>query len=263
MDFEGPIIGVAVSDALFRIDSFIYVSGDFSFRKGDVRDYVVKTTVGTLDNVNLEAISVGVNDAKVFVGMNGPYFGEGDKGDSLGIYLNDVDLGLAMFKPTLNNLPIIKPMGLSFIALKAHASHAGVVGLDSFMELELKDITVELNMGSAKNKLLNPFMDLAASGNFEVKTGGEPVILDYDSRWIKASVGLAKIRISEFLYLHGSLAFTKGGVHTVKAKLGDIEHIIGMSEITHDVETITIGGQNLYGFVGINGHTCLTPTMMV
>ncbi|MCJ8346311.1 hypothetical protein MJH12_12280, partial [bacterium] len=71
IDLVGPVIGVGVTDALIQLDGFIHISGNFAFRKGDVKTYDINTSLTTIEDVQLEAMTVGMTNVKVFVGFNG------------------------------------------------------------------------------------------------------------------------------------------------------------------------------------------------
>jgi hypothetical protein len=60
---------------------------------------------------------------------------------------------------------------------------------------------------------IRPFVDFQSSfgtGGFEVNTGGDPIVLDFDRSVIGVEVGHAMISIGDFFYIEGGFAIEKG-----------------------------------------------------
>jgi hypothetical protein len=61
------------------IESFVYVGGEFAFRKGDVGNVTVEKADGTTPRtVKVEALTLGASNVNIFVGANGPYWSDID-----------------------------------------------------------------------------------------------------------------------------------------------------------------------------------------
>ncbi len=108
----------------------------------------------------------------------------------------------------------------------------------------------------------------------EIRTGVDtpPVYIDFDgNERIGASVAQATIRISEFVYITGSVAFEKGPgatVNTAGGLLGQVTADVGkllndyglpadtpipVLDTVKEVGFMTIGAADVHAFVGING----------
>ncbi|HZI51450.1 MAG TPA: hypothetical protein VFE29_06480, partial [Terriglobia bacterium] len=153
--------------------------------------------------------------------------------EATGLVINNLDFGMVTMTPTiatfaeLLSIPEESLKGIipKFTALKATADEVALVGIDGLV-LSAQGITVNYNNGTKWFGLLGPpvvnFKSIgetspgANDGSFEVMTGGDPVLIDFDGKQrIGASVENATLRISEFVHITGSFAFEKGPVQTV------------------------------------------------
>ena len=289
----GQMIEVDVTGALLRIESFVYLSGNFAFKKAGpisakitsglpINPYTSDPTkiLDQYSTVKLDYLTVAASDVNIFVGMNGPYFGLGDPGDAIGIYAGNVDVAFAMFNVSASETDlVIKNAGLKFMTVKAHIAEVGLVGMGDVLKVSFKDISLQVNMGSDSSGALTPWIDFKESFGAQglaVPTGAEPVYLDFNNYIIAAGIGLAEIQVSQFLHLRGSLAFTMGQQFVAQVDMGGLKTIMSdmlatFKEVGLDlslvfpnmtpenpllpvnVKSITLGGANLTGFVGIGG----------
>ncbi len=89
------------------------------------------------------------------------------------------------------------------------------------MVAEARNVVIELNVATPawgpflpSLNFLKSFPDPDGTGpepaGFKVDTGGTPVVLDFETKLLRASVAQATLRLSDFLYLSGSFAFEAG-----------------------------------------------------
>ncbi|HEY1174452.1 MAG TPA: LEPR-XLL domain-containing protein, partial [Verrucomicrobiae bacterium] len=236
-------------DGTLQISQFVFVSGSFALSVGT-------KTVTMEDGAtkNTFAFMGGAADVYVFVGIGGPYWVDSDNdGDidandtpeadgAVGIALENVDVGFAMFKP----VSLID--FADYLALKVTADSAQIVGMDGILDLELHDIEVGVNLvDDPFDTPLTPAdgvdFSAMAGGGLNVPTGGDPVTLDFSAPILQVFVGDALLQVGSFIFVRGSFAFTKGETYDVTLDDGD----------TTEVETMTIGASNVHVFAGIGG----------
>ncbi len=90
-------------------------------------------------------------------------------------------------------------------------------------------------------------------GSFAIATGADPVIIDYNTWMIRASVGFFEMRVASCIYLAGSMALDIG--KHVSVTLTDGSSL--------DVMVMTIAASDVYGFFGINGPYWEDRTMII
>jgi len=293
LDFDGEErIGLEVGDATVSVFDFVHVNGSFAFEKGPSMPVTIDTGVSadlagesgipeTIAGVEVSSMTVGASNVNAFVGLNGPYYEDTNNdgiinelddvnSDAVGFAIEDFDFGMAIFKPTVFDMfpEAMREHSPSFTALKATADKASFVGIDDVFELEFNDLEIGVNSSSITVPY-TPFINFsdsfpAESGDtdgdgkanepigFEVKTGGDPLYLDFDSEMLMAKTSLAKLKIADFVHLRGSFAFVKGPTETVTVQTGALSDTLG-STMEHEVDVMTIGASNVYGFAGLNG----------
>ncbi|MDA1013526.1 MAG: hypothetical protein O3A00_03615, partial [Planctomycetota bacterium] len=249
----------------------------------------------TLQEIEVDVTTIGISNASAFIGLppkdgidwtdtnsDGVLDKSFNDQGAIGLYVNDLNMGLGLFKPVLSDkLP-------SFTAAKIGIGSAGFAdGGAGILELTAKDIDVQLNLGGPLIQGLGPLLGNAtidfvtsfpsadaATDGYAVATGttSEPIYLDFDSELIRASVAVATIQISEFVYITGNVAFEKGATKTVAVTDG----LLPISEVaqiaadfglvvptevsipatgakTTNLEFMTIGASDVYAFVGMGG----------
>jgi hypothetical protein len=276
MDMQGSNGGseavVSLTGGYFKLVDFIYISGNVAFSIGYGAELEVQSETGLLDMVlgnsttqtkRFGYITFAASDVDVFVGINGPYYGYGDKGNSLGLYASNIDLGFALFIEDLpgNMLNSMLEAALegdisiddlsptdfaptSFminLALKGFLGEAGAVGFDEFMDVTFRDVNLKVNFGinfdlntqDIKFDFINfaksrPATDTTPAG-FAVATGGDPLYIDFDANYVEASM-TAEMKMSDYLYLRGSYAMRFDAGLKVKVGFGAIEPMLNSIE---------------------------------
>ena len=250
----------------------------------------IGTFVGGTEK-ELRFLTIGAQDVHAFVGMGGPYWVDADDGgiydngvidrytsgpntgqivaeetnpDAVGLVLDDVDFALALMTPT-NRLDPIR-----YIALQASAAKVALVGIEG-LTVEAKGIEVELNISTPLLYGLPvlPVVDFGAYDDdngtddpFSVTVGapaefgGSPIVVPFtvDTPLIRAVAADINIDVFGVLALRGSVAFELG--RTADVTLGDTA-----GTVVPGVTTMTIGGANLLGFVGIDGPHWVTDSV--
>ena len=152
--------------------------------------------------------------------------------------LENVNFGLILMRPTDPHYKKEK-----YIALKATADFAGLVGIEDF-KLSAAGVSVEFNTG--KNSVTpTTAVDFAASGGYTFDTGNGELEIDYSGKLLRASVIDAQLQISSYVFIRGGMAFEKGDSLTVP-----LNDELGTET---PVSAINIGAQDLNIFVGMNG----------
>jgi len=202
-------------------------------------DIEIGDNFSTIENVEVEVTALGIRNAYAFVGLP-PSAGfnfdlplVGQLGGAIGLYVDNLNMALGIFKPVMGKL---LP---TFTALKLSADEAGFSDGDpsaNVLELIAKGIKVELNLGGpivpgAGALFGNATIDFAASfpaagltpAGYAVQTSttGNPIYLDFaNGELIRASVAHASLKISDFVFISGSIAFEKGNIDTVQVTGG-------------------------------------------
>lgn len=188
----GASATLSITDATMVILDFVHVKGDIGFSVGGPVTLNVETTdnLSSLSGGLIESselakqflyMTIAVSDADIYVGLNEPYYGYGDKTNALGVYASNVNFGLGLFvedvmrsyldKLSIEDLSKIDMNNLSFdsiaqaldinisdilsnlpipmidIAATAHIGEISAVGFDQFVDMKLGDINLNLNFG--------------------------------------------------------------------------------------------------------------------
>ncbi|MCP4710606.1 MAG: hypothetical protein GY869_18435, partial [Planctomycetes bacterium] len=116
----------------------------------------------------------------------------------------------------------------------------GFVGFDDF-ELYAQSIEVAYNAasGSTNDNIVANF----GASPYIIDTGNGELTIDYSTKLLSASVALAELRISDYVFIKGSLAFEKGPSTTVRLSNGG-------SKL---VDTLKVGADDVSMFFGVNG----------
>ncbi|QJW84660.1 hypothetical protein HK414_16065 [Ramlibacter terrae] len=196
----------------------------------------LKLAVGADDNysrvknVVFKGMTFGAADVDMFVGVGGPDFSRPlvDQDDLFGFGMQNPDIALSVFQAQGSLANLIKAE--KFFSLKAHADSPGTYGMGDVLTVQARDITIEVNHGGkAAGGFMRATADFAASfpaeagrpAGYKVETGGDPVYLTFaGTQLLGVDIGIAEIRVSEFLHLRGSLAFRKGEQYDVLVNPG-------------------------------------------
>jgi Ca2+-binding EF-hand superfamily protein len=247
IDYVSPMLRVAIERATLIIDEYVYISGGFAFTKLDALP--VKLSNG--QDRTMSAYGFGAGNVDLFVG-DGPYFIAGSNArdpDAVGLAIENVNFGLLLMRPTEAAYKSIK-----YTALRATANFAGLVGIDVF-KLSASGIAVEFNSvdnPSDPNDTVvvdfrTSFPDSDGAGDdvagYNLDTGNGELEFSYDSKLLRATIAVAELQISEYVFIKGSLAFEQGPERLITLSNGS----------TKTVTSINIGAENLTIFVGVNG----------
>ncbi|MDP1579136.1 MAG: hypothetical protein Q8M02_02585, partial [Candidatus Didemnitutus sp.] len=245
IDFDRAVLRASVGDALIQISEFVYLRGGFAFEKG----VPVVENLGGGATRDLDVVTIGAFNVHLFAGTGGPYWtdsnndGVVDNTDTpvsagaVGLALGGVTFGLAMLRQTVVADPV------QYLALKVSAASAAWVGFEDSLTISASDITVQVNRAHDPANLITAGNFTAMTGGgLTVATGGTPVLLDFDRALLRVTVGNAQLKIADFIHITGGFALEKTD-RTVTLADG--------SEVL--VKSLTIGGNNLSAFVGING----------
>jgi Ca2+-binding RTX toxin-like protein len=250
-DYTSSLQRVAIENALLIIDNYVYISGGLSFTRQQGMTVTLSGGGETPTTRSVNAFAFGAGNVNVFAGT-GQYFidsnhdnvidehderGEG----ATGLALENVNLGLLVMRPTSPAFKTTK-----YLALKATANFAGLVGIDDF-KLSASGITIEYNGVKSKNAS-EPVVDFTAlpGGAYFLDTGNGELELDYDSKTLLVSIAEADLQIADYVFIHGGLAFQKIDDPDLKV------NVVG--NLTAKPVTATlIGGEGITMFFGSNG----------
>lgn len=273
--FEGALLGGAADQVKIRISGFVHITGSVAFEKGGMLDAPVAGLIPAdllgvpaeyagLGNKQIETFTLGARDLDAFVGIEGPYWVDANGNglidrdqagdiiasevnpDAIGLVVDDLDFGLLFGKP-VNTLDPMR-----YVALKGSANNVELVGVEG-LTAKVSKINVALNISTpAPGGLpILPVIDFAAlpGGSFDVWTGAfnpdgskDTIDLDFDGPVVRAQA-VVELDLFSVVTLTGSIAFELGGTETVTLANGSQKEVI----------TMTIGGRDIAGFVGLNG----------
>ena len=230
---------VAIDQLTLSIDDYVYVSGGFSFTRQQGQTVTLSDKAGTKRVVDSYALAAGNVD--LFVG-DGPYFVEGaaPDPDAVGLVLENVNFGVILMRPTAAAHKATK-----YIALKATADYAGLVGIDVF-KLSASGIDVEYNtVSGAPNPDTAPVVDFSKmpGGSYVFDTGNGELEINYKGRVLRVVIEDAELQIDSYVFIRGSLAFEKGAAMTVEMSSG----------APKSVTSINVGAEDLTMFFGADG----------
>ncbi|MCC5834415.1 MAG: hypothetical protein JJU20_06760, partial [Opitutales bacterium] len=280
LDYDGnQRIGVEVSNGLLSLLDFVHLSGSFAFEMGPTVDADVHTGLSmdlfpdaqVIPGVEMSTMTIGASDVQAFFGINGPYFGDDLDEDTLGLYVDNLNFGLAVLQPTaLSIIPGLDTFAPRFIGLQASADSAGLVGADDLLSVALDGIQLDINTATVSAGGIQPWINFESSfpagedngepvpTGLEVNTGSEPIYLDYSELLFRAEVAEANLVLADFVHVQGGLTFERGPRYEVVANSGFLEDLGTPAQLEHEVQTLTLGGTNLNAFIGLNGN--LTET---
>ena len=201
LDYAGqPILSVVATSISVDLDGFVHVSGSLDFERGAITTMTVdthlpagintsapalvtglnnlnssggatvSTDLSTISGLEVQTMNLGIGSAQVFVGMN-----YGQTGQE-GLLATGIDIGFAMFTPTLLSDPAYENVLPKLYALKASVASAQLVGFDR-IHATLTTAEAHVNGGSwpsqySSLKLPSPAVDFGTSFP---SLGGGPV----------------------------------------------------------------------------------------
>jgi Ca2+-binding EF-hand superfamily protein len=165
-------LGDVAGSLLDAILDGIPVEGTIGLGDGELQ---ITTDLSTIRNLPVETLQMGLSGAHVFVGLNGPYKSDTDgdgsvadetqiNKDAAGLVIDNVNLGFVMMASPLAVIPGLDKILPTFMALKATAASAGLVGLEGILQASLSRVLVEVNDASGwPGGLGSPVVDFASS----------------------------------------------------------------------------------------------------
>jgi hypothetical protein len=252
-DFTSITQKVAIENAVLKIDSYLYVSGGLAFTRQVGQ--TVKLSAGGTERV-VTALAFGAGSVDLFAGESPSDYFADTNGDHVidetdlrpagatGLVLENVDFGFMIMRPSGAD---VASKGTKYLALKATADFAGLVGIDDF-KLSASGITVEYNTVKATDPTETRVVDFKASfpttAGYKLDLGNGELLLNFDTKRLLVSVEVADLQISSYVFVHGSIAFEKTDDVWVS--------IIGDATQTK-MSATNIGGQDLRMFFGADG----------
>jgi len=218
MDMEGEVTKLNANVDLELFD-FFGINGGFAFEKSSE---TLKLDNGS--EVEVDLLTLGANDVNAFAGLN---YG---KSDEIGFVLSGVNLALALMNEKNGNR--------KWTALTANTSSAIFSGIDD-LTLKANDVEVFINKSSEDGRLVDFY-----SKNLLVTTSSSSSInlqMDGKSGEYLKLTGDLEIDVFNFFNVNGSFGIEKK-IDEVTLDNGDIV----------DVDLLTIGGENIDAFVGMN-----------
>ena len=244
----GELLRVAGSFEV-ALGGFFQVSGSMAFEKSSRAVVLADGTALTAD-----VLTLGGAGLEAFVGVNGPYRsdsnGDGriDNLDAVdttatGLSVSGVNFGLAMlFDPGQS--------GLSWTALQATAASVALVGVQG-VTASASDLLVQINQVSGVGATDAKVIDFAGAHTMAVATGSHSTVnlamAGSQGRLLRAS-GHFELGVAGFVHVSGALGFEKSHADVTLAD---------GTAVT--VDTLTVGGTGLDGFVGVGGPDPHSP----
>ena len=163
------------------------------------------------EDLPVDAISFGAAGVTITVGdPDDPFF-----------ELADIGVGFTVMRAT----KAVDPSRVIPKMYAVKASWPDPLDVDwGFMQLDVDDLTVQVNQGSKWQGLeIAPYVDFVSSfgdGGLEIATGGDPVLIDFSHSMVGVQIGHALISIGDFFYLEAGFALKKSGAVAVDVVTG-------------------------------------------
>ena len=173
---------------------FIQIEGDLAIETSSSTVTLAKASgKNTAEEVKVDVLTVGGSKINAFVGVNG------GTDDAIGLSLNDIDFGLAMFTSQADK-------SRHWTALHASAASVGFVGLSDLLPT-VRNLSVDVNQASLDK---DQVIDFAGAHAFTVATGtGSSIALTMSGaagELVRAEGDLT-LRLFDFAYLSGRIGF--------------------------------------------------------
>ena len=195
----------------------------------------VNVTDGTTTTQKpVSLLEIGISDATIFAGINGPATNSG----AMGVELNSANLALAVMSAS---------DGTIYYGLDTTAGALTAVGLPSGFTASATDLQVEVNGSNDGSNVVNFDSSFVSGTGLAVSTGSGTINLDYQSQFLEAS-GTLELDFNGFVYIHGSMAIQSGTTTSVYLNNGTTT-----STTPTSVSELLIGADNVTVFVGVNG----------
>jgi hypothetical protein len=232
---EGNLKRVEMSGKI-EVAGFFYMSGNFALET-NVKTFSLKDGTTLID---ADLFTIGGSDGTAFAGINGP----ADKENALGLYITDVEFGIAIIKPAKPEIETDPVDGRTFTALKANVGAAKFIGVEG-MVVSFDDFYVAVNTGTGEDANGDPnntVVNFSVGAPLDVNTGdGNTIALDFDSKVIEMR-GSLTLGVFGFFYIDGDFAIKKSET-TVTLTDGN----------AIPVNYLSIGATDVDAFAGVSG----------
>ena len=227
-----------ISLAFSSFETITATSANLTYN-GSATTPVTVTDGTTTSTKSVSLVTIGINNATVFAGINGP----DTNPNAIGVKVTGANLALALMSDT---------SGVTYYGIRATAGLMTAVGLPTGFTLASTDLEVNVNGTSSGSNVVNfdASFTSATSANgkgLDVSTGSGSVNLDYQKQFLSAS-GTLELDFKGFIYIHGSMAITSAPTTSVFINNGTTTS--GTATIASE---LLIGADNVTVFAGING----------
>ncbi|HET9129978.1 MAG TPA: hypothetical protein VFO86_03460, partial [Terriglobia bacterium] len=249
LDFDSPLLR-ASADIELAVGDFFFVNGTFGFEES-----TQNFTLSDGSPIAASVLSIGATGASAFLGVNGPYLqdsnldGKIDSSDTpnaaaSGLSLTGINFALVLIRPTSTGPPSAAVTDKrDWLALKAHADSAELIGITG-LTASATDINISINRGGGVNGVTpnDTVVNFSVLNGGGLSVPGTSLKLDFSGPLLEASATI-ELQIFDFVYARGSIAIHRGAPETIT--LSD--------NSTKLVQALTIGGDNITLFAGLNG----------
>ncbi len=231
-----------------NFSSFVNVSvGSASLTYNSTTSTTATIVNGTPTTQSLSLLTLGINDATVFFGINGPATAAG----ATGISITGANLALALMSTSDGST--------TYYGLEASALSISPVGLPAGITISSTNLQILVNGSNNGSAAVNFNATFGGGGStggvlngLSVATGGTPVVLNFTGQTLAAS-GTITLDFNGYVYISGTMAFQTQS--NVSVTLSNSPTPVMMSELTIGASAVTV-------FVGMNGpasNTAATP----
>jgi len=226
LDYGAKVLK-ALGTVSLAIDSYVYLDGAVSIESSSRNVTLTDSSV-----VAVEALQLGIENGRAFAGVNGPYDHDtpSNTPGAMGLVLTDVDVALALFKPT--EATDVR----SWTALEATVGAASIVGVDG-MTVAVTDFAVKVNRagGVGNTTAINFSADTLTIGTVE---------LDFAAIVFEVG-GAVQLDVFGFVVLNGTFSFVQSS--------GTLTVTDGTTAESVAVQRLLIGAKIDTAFAGVNG----------
>ncbi len=187
----------------------------------------------TLSNNTTKSVSlleIGISNASIFAGVNGPASESG----AVGVELDNGSLGLALMSAS---------DGTIYYGLQTTVGSLKAVGLPSGFTMSATDLGVEINSSNDGSSVVNFDQSFVKGTGLAIAVGSTTINLDYQQQFFEAK-GTIDLEFNGFVDIQGSMAIEYVGSQSVT---------VTGSTTPVTVSTLTIGASGVTIFAGVNG----------
>ena len=222
-----------ISIAFSSFETVTAASANLTYN-GSTGTTVTLTNGTSTSTKSVSLVTIGISNATVFAGINGP----DTNANAVGVKLTGANMALALMSDS---------SGITYYGLKATAGVLTAVGLPTGFTLTSTDLAVDINGTSSGSNVVNFDTSFVAGTGLAVSTGSGSVNLDYTQQFLSAS-GTLELDFKGFIYIHGSMAITSVPTATVYVNNGT-----STSTIATTAAELLIGANDVTIFAGMNG----------